>query len=330
MKKILLFSSFILFGLSGFAQEVHVVKKGDTLWDISKKYYGDNFKWPLIWKYNVHINNPDLIYPKEKLNIPAIVKDGEVLKLTDEATFKISSSGRNEIDAKSSSAENKEGANTTGAGRSKFVTLSDYEIVLEGLPSERVIATQEGKYYVSNGDILRVSIAKEKFSEGQEIILLRHLESLKNGELFKIDGYGVVEKIEKDNAVVRVKKAFDSISKGLYVKAKKDEDVMKVSNQFVEVRSKIEGNIVSLSQSMTISGDGYRIVFDKGLKDGIKQGDILEIIRIKSDEGFYRELKVGEAQVIFANNDYATAIILSSILEIARGDKVKLIKVSVY
>jgi cell shape-determining protein MreC len=81
---------------------------------------------------------------------------------------------------------------------------------------------------------------------------------------------------------------------------------------------------------MTISGDGYRIVFDKGLKDGIKQGDIVEVVRIKSDGGFYREVKVGEAQVLYVNEDYATAAILSSTLEITRGDEVKLVKVAVY
>jgi len=330
MKKILLSLSLTLFVLSGFAQEVHVVKKGDTLWDISEKYYKDNFKWPLIWKYNVHINNPDLIYPKQKLNIPVMVSDGEVLKLTDEATFKVGDSSRKEVEAAVGSVENKESANFVNAAGSKSAKLNDYELVLKNLPSEKVIATQEGKYFVSDGDILRISIAKEKFTEGQEITFLRHLKSFKNGELFKIDGYGVVEKIEKDNAIVRVKKAFDSISKGLYVKAKKNEDIMKVSNQFVEVRSKSRGNVVYLSQSMTISGNGYRIVFDNGLKDGIKQGDIVEVIRIRNDNGFYREVKVGEAQVLYVNDDYATATILSSTLEITRGDKVNLIKVAVY
>ncbi|UOD34898.1 LysM peptidoglycan-binding domain-containing protein [Deferribacteraceae bacterium V6Fe1] len=330
MKKILLSLSLALFALNGFAQDVHVVKKGDTLWDISEKYYKDNFKWPLIWKYNVHINNPDLIYPKEKLNIPVIVNDGEVLKLTDEATFKIGDSTKKGVEAAAGTVANKESANIANVGASKVVKLSDYELVLKKLPSEKVIATQEGKYFVSDGDILRVSIAKEKFAEGQEITFLRHLESFENGELLKIDGYGIVEKVEKDNAVVRVKKAFDSISKGLYVKAKKDEDMMKVSDQFVEVRSNRKGKVVYLSQSMTISGDGYRIVFDKGFKEGIKQGDIVEVVRIKSDGGFYREVKVGEAQVLYVNEDYATAAILSSTLEITRGDEVKLVKVAVY
>ena len=35
--------------------ETYVVKKGDTLWDISKKFKGDPFDWPSIWNRNKFI-----------------------------------------------------------------------------------------------------------------------------------------------------------------------------------------------------------------------------------------------------------------------------------
>ncbi|RMF85565.1 MAG: LysM peptidoglycan-binding domain-containing protein, partial [Nitrospinota bacterium] len=42
---------------------LHVVTKGDTLWDLSGRYLGDPRRWPEIWKQNRYITNPDLIYP---------------------------------------------------------------------------------------------------------------------------------------------------------------------------------------------------------------------------------------------------------------------------
>jgi len=57
-----------------------VVQKSDTLWDLSKKFLGDPFKWPTIWKYNnqpevvaqtgMKIVNPDLIFVDQVIYIP--------------------------------------------------------------------------------------------------------------------------------------------------------------------------------------------------------------------------------------------------------------------
>lgn len=51
------------------APEVYVVKKGDTLWDISNMYLDNAWQWPELWRTNIHITNPHLIYPGDELRL---------------------------------------------------------------------------------------------------------------------------------------------------------------------------------------------------------------------------------------------------------------------
>ena len=45
----------------------YTVVEGDTLWDISKMFLRDPWRWPEIWEGNPQVENPDLIYPGDKL-----------------------------------------------------------------------------------------------------------------------------------------------------------------------------------------------------------------------------------------------------------------------
>ncbi len=54
---------------AGEAPQVYVVKKGDTLWDISARFLNDPFQWKLVQQNNPQIVNPDLIYPNEPITV---------------------------------------------------------------------------------------------------------------------------------------------------------------------------------------------------------------------------------------------------------------------
>ncbi|NIP47776.1 MAG: LysM peptidoglycan-binding domain-containing protein, partial [Gammaproteobacteria bacterium] len=85
-----LFLAALLVPLLALAQSVelnpdhptrYVVKKGDTLWDISEHFLVEPWRWPEIWQLNPQVRNPHLIYPGDELAL--FYRDGKpVVQLT--------------------------------------------------------------------------------------------------------------------------------------------------------------------------------------------------------------------------------------------------------
>lgn len=49
--------------------EVHVIRSGDTLWQLAARFYGDPYLWPQLWEQNRYILDAHWIYPGDPLVI---------------------------------------------------------------------------------------------------------------------------------------------------------------------------------------------------------------------------------------------------------------------
>lgn len=78
LKKLLLSLTFLMcplflladqLTLSENAPKTYIVKKGDTLWDISAVFLDLPWLWPKLWRLNPEIDNPHLIYPGDQISL---------------------------------------------------------------------------------------------------------------------------------------------------------------------------------------------------------------------------------------------------------------------
>jgi LysM repeat protein len=59
--------------------KVHIVAKGDTLWDLAKQYYGNPYLWPQLWERNQYVLDAHWIYPGDPLVLGPEVTPAEQL-----------------------------------------------------------------------------------------------------------------------------------------------------------------------------------------------------------------------------------------------------------
>lgn len=62
----------ILISLCALGATAYLVRKGDTLWDLSGQFLSDPFVWPDLWQKNPHVQDPHWIYPGDSLCVPGL------------------------------------------------------------------------------------------------------------------------------------------------------------------------------------------------------------------------------------------------------------------
>jgi hypothetical protein len=161
-----------LSALSPNAPDSYLVKKGDTLWDISKLFLLSPWRWPELWGMNMEdIRNPHLIYPGQLLVLEK--RDGRATlgRATVVETKIESPGGVTEVEAPSQADSSVPVAGTVrlsprirsavqGSALST-ISLSAVEAYLtdpliveenELASAPRIVASQENRVMLSRGD----------------------------------------------------------------------------------------------------------------------------------------------------------------------------------
>jgi len=263
------------------APKSYVVKKGDTLWDISAKFLQQPWLWPKLWRINPEIENPHLIYPGEELNLvfdengqPMLVKGKPSLKWSPKV--RTSLKDQNPVETISLNV------------LSPFVKYDTILSETELDNSPYVLGSDEGNKSSVDGVKLYVN---GNLSVGKAYAVYQKAEAILSPKTQEVIGYHArlvgtgkaVRQGDSENktpATLYVEGATRGIRAGNIVKPVNEGQLLPSFFTMQAAEPSVKGSIIKSSNGMREFGKLEVVFIDQGEVNSIKQGDVLSVNRL--------------------------------------------------
>ena len=316
---------------------VHVVVKGDTLWDICEGLYGNPWVWPKVWQLNPHITNPHWIYPGTELRVYYEIPKGfETVTATEE------SAPKPELEPEVTPTSTPTPPPPPLPPKAPSLTFSEIDQVGFITPFRPegdgvILGEERQRKLIGAADKIYLQFQKSaKEEKGDRFFVFTTSDIIKHPVTNKEVGYlnrimGVVEvtEVSEEFAKALVISSYDSLSPGdkLMPYKKRSEEITLEAGA-----EPIKGNII-LSEGQTfIIGDRQIVFIDLGEADDIKAGNRFEVFREPKVAGpFASEAKhilstepVGELLVLAVEPETAAALVTHAIVEFTPGERIRL------
>ncbi|MGD2080074.1 MAG: LysM peptidoglycan-binding domain-containing protein [Nitrospirota bacterium] len=305
-------------GAEEFQYEEYTVIRGDTLWDITYDKLEDPFNWPIVWRENSWIKDPDLIYPGQKLRIPVdLLKQPEVTIAREEAPApapppppaeKAPEPRRLEIrrDALEITADD-----ILRGGYIAWEVPHEGEIV--GSPGRRIVLGNDDEVYITGAEAPRV---------GDRYYILRGTNEVEHpedysdmGTLVRVRGILEVTRVGERDVTARIERTFDSVTIG--DRLERFYTVPSVILTGEARQPDVEGLVVASANMRVLSGMLQFVYINKGKNDGLMPGDMIATLAPGTPDRAN-----GVLRVISTRDETATLIVEKSLFDVSIGDKV--------
>lgn len=255
--------------------DTYVVKKGDTLWDISSMFLRDPWYWPEIWYVNPQVENPHLIYPGDVLTL--VYVDG---KPQIRSSRSASASGTERLSPRIREESLSEAVTTIpydviAPFLDKGMVLSKDEI--DGLPhivalrDDHLVGASGNDAYV-RGDLSAINSAYSVVHIGEKLV------DPDDGDLLGYEGVYVAEGIVRrggDPATVSLSESRREAMKGDRLVARSEPLALQFEPRAPD--RPVEGRIVHVVDGVTQIGQYQVIVINRGTRHGLAPGHVLSV-----------------------------------------------------
>jgi hypothetical protein len=312
---------------------VHIVVKGDTLWDVSDAYLGTPWVWPSVWHDNREIENPHLINPGDHIWITP----NEMRRISpEEAEAYLAGAPPTPIQDDVPAAFDEtldqpevplpvvyrySELHTTG-----FITEEEFD------GAATIVDAHNNKVWLSEPDHVLIGWGHGETQVGDQYEIFRPGQKILHPKTGKFYGYETellgwleVKEVHEDTATARIRLSRHEIRRGdhLLPRPEPNNDIQ------LQPMPNIEGAIVHMPNGRTEGGSIDVVYLNRGTEDGLATGSPPEVYRTMED-GFdeVRKVKlalpddvVAKLLVVSARPETAVAVVTHTETELIRGDR---------
>ncbi len=266
------------------------MKKGDTLWDISKKFLKNPYRWREIWAGNKHVKNPHWIFPGDRLLMctyngkPLIGKDeGDgcdgIIRRYDNQTINLQPQVRVEslnntipvipLDSIKNWLE-----------RSTIVPVNSTKNIpyVVGAKDQRVLAAKGQNIYV-RGNGLEIGQRYSVYRENDPYIMLDAKGKKYNAGLELVEvASGIATKQAGDITTLEVTDSYNSEIRRGYFVMQEYEAMLPTLFYPVNAEEVIAGGkVIRVQGSIGAAAVGSVVSLDRGTNQGVKVGHVFNV-----------------------------------------------------
>jgi hypothetical protein len=316
----------------------HTVQKGDTLWSICEKYYGDPDLWPKLWEMNPFITNPHLL------------KSGDVVTLLEKEPAKEVPAAETRATKPEPPADESQktmGINVSGLTNVETIGfLSKKKMMSWGY----IASAKDEKVVLSKGDIVYVAFDKDRQvnpgdsftvckksrqavkdsltgkNVGVVVTFLGKLiirEQVSEDKLKEIKGW-LTARAKKDLFEAEIIKSYEEIHIGNSVLA---YEPISSCVRPLPISRELTTRIVAAKDLHDVIGQWSVVYLAQGFNDGIRRGNVFEIVKKNrvdaAGKPSFSEMVMGYLLILESRQDTATCVVVAAKKEFPVGTFVR-------
>jgi hypothetical protein len=314
----------------GPVPELHVVRSGDTLWDISFFYFNDPWQWPKVWSYNAQITNPHWIYPGDLVRL---LPRGMFVQPSDisdpEKAPEVAARPADPVPVPARRLE-------VGIKNVAFVEKEDLKtsMAIDGSVDEKLLLGNGDQVYISypEGKPPQVGKRYSVYLPGQPV----RMGDKEYGSYVRVLGTVEVVSVKEDK---RARGVLLEVNREVERGAKVGPLVTRFKNAApVPPKVNAQGTIVAMLAHDQLIGQGEVVFIDLGKSSGIEAGNRMFVVRrgdafpermsneIGSDDRRFPARALGEIVVVEVGKSVSIGLVTLAVQEMSVGDLVMMQK----